>query len=204
MEAAWEDTPHASFWRRLLNENVDALINDPEKHLLRHMRYDHEMVRTYQKRFGCVFKERGMNLYELIARACGEVWDDEDDEKGGVLSKKVTPMEQREIANAVCLDHSREIGVREREIQGYELQASDGSREIVLQEGGQGCREIGGSPQEEAAREKKKAEGGGGRVKAQHAAGLGNVEEGRLAEETKPKKRKRRRPVLGKAYQPIN
>ena len=41
-------------------------------------------------------------------------------------------------------------------------------------------------------------------MKPQHTAGLGNVEEGRLAEETKPKKRKRRRPVLGKAYQPIN
>ena len=85
MEAAWGDTPHARFWIRLLNENVDSLINDPEKILLRHMRHDHQMVRDYQKRFGCVFEERGLNLYELIARACGEIWDNEDEEKGGGL-----------------------------------------------------------------------------------------------------------------------
>ena len=145
MEAAWKDTAHAAFWRRLLNENVDALVNDPDKHLLRHMRHDHQMVRAYQKRFGSVFKERGLNLYELIARACGEVWDDEDEEKGGVLRKKVAPMEQRKVANAICLDPAREIGVRERESKGHVVQAGDGCREEDLQEGGQGCREIGGA-----------------------------------------------------------
>ena len=42
-------------------------------------------------------------------------------------------------------------------------------------------------------------------MKAQHTAGLGNVEEGRLAEARKPKKkRQRKRPVLGKAYQQVN
>ena len=87
MEAAWGDTPHARFWIRLLNENVDSLINDPEKILLRHMRHDHQMVRDYQKRFGCIFEERGLNLYELIARACGEIWDNEDEEKGGSCLK---------------------------------------------------------------------------------------------------------------------
>ena len=96
MQSAWKDTAHAQFWRRLLNEKVDSLVNDPEKILLRHMRFDHQMVRDYQKRFGTIFKERGLNLYELVARACGEVWDNEDEEKGGVLQKKVAPMEQRE------------------------------------------------------------------------------------------------------------
>ena len=208
MEAAWNDTPHARFWRRLLNENVDALINDPDKFLLRHMRHDHQMVRDYQKRYGSIFKERGLNLYELIARACGEVWDNEDEEKGGVLAKKAAPMEQREIRNAVSLDHTREIGVRERKIQGNVVQAGDGRREKDLQEG-QGCRRErgprGGAQETAAAREKKKAEGGG-RVKSQHTTGLGNVEEGRIAEKRKPAKkpRQRKRPVLGKAYQAIN
>ena len=42
-------------------------------------------------------------------------------------------------------------------------------------------------------------------MKKQHTAGLGNVEEGRLAEKIKPKKkRQRKRPVLGKQYQNIN
>ena len=38
-----------------------------------------------------------------------------------------------------------------------------------------------------------------------HTKGLGNVEEGRLAEAAKPRKpRQRRRPVLGKAYKALN
>ena len=43
-------------------------------------------------------------------------------------------------------------------------------------------------------------------MKSQHTKGLGNIEEGRLAENKKPKKkpRQRKRPVLGKAYQSIN
>jgi len=41
-------------------------------------------------------------------------------------------------------------------------------------------------------------------VKPQHTAGLGNVEEGRLAEKPAKKPRQRKRPVLGKAYQAIN
>ena len=93
MEAVWgKETKHQRFWRQLLNDRVNELLNDPEKVLLRHMRHDYEMVREYQKRFGDIFKERGVNLYELIAKACGEVWDDEDEEKGGVLRKKVAPI----------------------------------------------------------------------------------------------------------------
>ena len=37
-------------------------------------------------------------------------------------------------------------------------------------------------------------------MKKQHTSGLGNVEEGRLAEALKPKKRQRKRPALGQAY----
>ena len=43
-------------------------------------------------------------------------------------------------------------------------------------------------------------------MKKQHTAGLGNVEEGRLAEKIKPavKKRQRKRPLLGSQYKNIN
>ena len=52
METVWaQETAHQRFWRRLLNENVDRLINDPEKFLLKHMRHDHEMVKQYQRLF---------------------------------------------------------------------------------------------------------------------------------------------------------
>ena len=37
-----------------------------------------------------------------------------------------------------------------------------------------------------------------------HTKGLGNVEEGRAAEAAKPKKRQRKRPVLGKAFKALN
>ena len=39
-------------------------------------------------------------------------------------------------------------------------------------------------------------------MKKQHTLGLGNVEEGKLADKAKPKKkRNRKRPSLGKAFQ---
>ena len=43
-------------------------------------------------------------------------------------------------------------------------------------------------------------------MKKQHTSGLGNVEEGLLADKMKPKKktRQRKRPVLGSAYKKIN
>ena len=149
MEAVWVDTsPHAVFWRRLHNEVVDKLVSDPDQFLLRHMRFDHGMVREYQKRFGHIFTARGLNLYELIARACGEVWDDEDEEKGGVMQKKVAPMDVKENPNAISVDRPRQIGLREREGQGHVVQGRDDRREEDVQEGRQGrCFFGGGSPQ---------------------------------------------------------
>ena len=148
MEAAWVDeSPAAKFWSRLHNEVVDKLVSDPDQFLLRHMRFDHDMVREYQKRFGHIFTERGLNLYELIAKACGEVWDNEDEEKGGHM-KKVAPMDVKENPNAICVDHPRQIGLREREGQGHVVQGRDDRREEDLQEEGRGRRFFGGgSPQ---------------------------------------------------------
>ena len=42
-------------------------------------------------------------------------------------------------------------------------------------------------------------------IKKQHTSGLGNVEEGRIADKVAPKKkRQRKRPVLGSNYQKVN
>ena len=46
MEQAWE-SPKAVFWRRLLNENIDKFLNDPDKWILRHLRYDHKICLLY-------------------------------------------------------------------------------------------------------------------------------------------------------------
>jgi len=198
MEACWNrTTPHQRFWIRLQNQRVDQLVSDPERFLLRHMRHDHEMVKSHQKLLGHIFKERGLCLYKLIAEACGENWDSEDEQKN------CPPMEQRPD-NAISLDCPREERVREREVKGDVVQASDDRREEDVQ----ARREVGlglgrrRCPQEEAPRQKKKAAEGGGRG----TVGLGNVEEGRLADGAKPKKKRvRKRPVLtGKGYANIN
>ena len=205
MEAVWEnDSPQIRFLCRLHNQVVDQMLSDPDQFLLRHMRYDYTMVREYQKRFGHIFKERGLNLYELIARACGEVWDNEDEEKGGVrAAEKSAPMEvKKRSPNAVSVDCPRQVGVREGKREGNDVQTGDGRREVELQARGQGRREIGGGSPQKAPPEKKKASL---KVSKAHTKGLGNVEEGRIAEAAKPKKkRQRKRPVLGKAYKALN
>lgn len=41
-------------------------------------------------------------------------------------------------------------------------------------------------------------------MSTQHTKGLGNIEEGRLAEKAPKKKRQRKRPVLGSQFRKIN
>ena len=130
MEAVWgKETKHQRFWRQLLNDRVNELLNDPEKVLLRHMRHDYEMVKRHLHYFGAVLKERNLCLYKLIAEACGEVWDEEDEEKH---QKIVTQLDKRN-SNAVSLDHPREICVRQGQGEGPYLQAGDGESESDLQ-----------------------------------------------------------------------
>ena len=142
----------ALFWERLLNDNVDRLLRDPEKFLLKHMRYDHDFLRDYQRRFGTVLRARGLNLYKLVAQACGEVWDNEDEEKACFQPKKEAPMDQR--GNAVSLDHARKVGVREDQGKGGDLPGCDGASEENLQKKGRSARSrsragTGGRPKEE-------------------------------------------------------
>ena len=78
MESAWQNV-HAKFMDRLLNKRVDDMLESED--WLRSMRFNHKEVKWWQRKAGHIFEERGLNLYELIAKACGECWDDEDDEK---------------------------------------------------------------------------------------------------------------------------
>ena len=143
MDSVWREGPVKRFWDRLLNENVDRLVTDPEQFLLKHMRHDYAMVKDYQKRFGHIFEERGLNLYKLIAEACGEVWDDEDEQKQCFQPKKKPPMNK---GNAVSLDHSRQGCLRQGEVEGDELPRRDGCREEDVQEKG-GSGRTGGPPE---------------------------------------------------------
>ncbi len=47
-----EETPHVRFWMDLVNQNLDNMINDPDKFILKHLRYDHEMLKRYEGHFG--------------------------------------------------------------------------------------------------------------------------------------------------------
>ena len=124
MNSVWnEETPHQRFWRQLLNKNVDDLINDPEAFLLKHMRYDNDMAKGYQKRFGASLTERGTNIYKLIAGACGEQWDSEDEQKNACAPvKKEFPCNQRNHGTHDDLDPARKSGLPEGQGRGHVVQ----------------------------------------------------------------------------------
>ena len=216
MEEMWVDTsPHVTFLRKLMNNRVDELVNSPT--WLKRLRYNNDEVKWWQKNCGDIFDERGLNLYQLIASSHGECWDNEDEQKcAHALEENVVPplLKEKPRHNAVSLDYPCEISVRREKEEEPELpvRASDERRQGVLQEG-LGREELyrrgGGSGTQEAPAEKKKPSEEvvrRGRVNKQHTAGLGNVEEGRLADKIKPavKKRQRKRPVLGGAFKKIN
>ena len=117
LSSVWEaDSPHSRFWKRLINQNVDNMINDPEKLILKHLRYDNEMLKRYERDFGKVLAERGLTFCRLIADAYGENWD---------LGKNSSPCNQR---NHDDLDPAREIGLSEGQGRGYVLQGCPQSR----------------------------------------------------------------------------
>ena len=80
MESVWEhDTPHARFWRQLLQQNADQRRLDEE--YLKRLRFQPARAKEDQKRFGDIWAQHNTNIYKLIAKSYGEVWDDEDEEK---------------------------------------------------------------------------------------------------------------------------
>jgi len=209
MEQVWDDeAPSAVFFRKLLNSRVDAMLASPD--WLRSLRYDHDMVRWWNKRAGHIFEERGLNLYELIASSHGECWDDEDEQKTRhAAEENVVPPVLKEKPrqtkdDAVSLDHPCQVGVRKGEEEECKLHvrpSDEGRQELLQARSGREelYRRAGGcSPQKAPAKKKKLSE----EVAGSHTKGLGNVEEGRNAEKSKPKKkRQRKRPTLGKQYQ---
>ena len=143
MEKVWEDnSPHAKFWRQLLNHRVDLLVHS--KDWLKDLRYRHDEVQWWNRRAGHIFEERGINLYQMIAEAHGECWDAEDEEKHAGAHKHaenvVPPVLKKKPRqkHAVSLDHPLQGSVRSREEEKCELQVlpSDEGREIDLQEEG--------------------------------------------------------------------
>jgi len=186
------------------------LVNSKE--WLKGLRYRNDEVKWWNKRCGHIFEERGMNLYQLIAQANDECWDDEDEQKcAHAIEENVDPpmLKEKPRQDAFSLDHPRQVCVRSREKEELELhvRSSHEGRKIELQAGREGLyRRAGGTEEAPPEKKKQKSEevGGGRRVSTQHTKGLGNIEEGRLAEKAPKKKRQRKRPVLGSQFRKIN
>ena len=102
MEKLWEeDSAHGRFWAQLIQENADRRMLDDE--YLKRLRYRHDLAKEDQKRFGHIWARHNTNIYKLIASACGEVWDNEDEEKHGGKSSARTPWSQRSRESASAL-----------------------------------------------------------------------------------------------------
>ena len=141
MEKVWQDdSPHAKFFRQLMNNRVDELVHS--KDWLKRLRYNHEEVRWWNKRAGYIFEERGINLYQLIAQSHGECWDAEDEEKHADVhkSENVLPsvLKVQKPRHAISLDHPLQGSVRRRKEEKCQLQVlpGDEGRKINLQKGG--------------------------------------------------------------------
>ena len=125
MQKVWEDnSPAAKFWRQLVRDRATEYMRDPD--FLRDMRHDYTMVREYQNRFGRVWAEYGTDIYRLIAEACGECWDSEDEEK------KEAAVNQRIVKKDDDLVATREKDPRGRE---HELQGKPEASVGLLEEG---------------------------------------------------------------------
>ena len=139
MEQVWEDnSPHAKFMRTLLNSRVDELVNSPE--WLKRLRFNHDEVKWWNKKCGYIFEERGLNLYQLIARAHGECWDDEDEQKcAHAVEENVVPplVNKKPRQDAIRLDRALQEGVRsgQEEEQRVQVQPSDERRQEDVQKG---------------------------------------------------------------------
>ena len=81
----WSRQVPDSFFENLRREKAMRLMQNNT--FLRSMRYDHEFAKSQQRCFGRIWEEYGTNIYKLIAKSCGECWDNEDDEKYASVSK---------------------------------------------------------------------------------------------------------------------
>lgn len=89
----WEDT-HSSFLEGLVRTRALMFMND--ERYLKKLRFDYDRAIKDQELFGQVWGEFGTDVFQLIAKACGESWDAEDEEK------KEAAVNQRDNDNLVA------------------------------------------------------------------------------------------------------
>ena len=139
----WEEAPHARFWKRLVRQRAESNMLDEE--YLRQLRCRNDRALEDQKMFGHIWAEHGTNIYKLIAKAHGENWDNEDDEKTAPLLGKIgATVTQKGNDNLVA---AREGGPRQglNELQGI---AEKGVRVLEERRNGEAPSKKGRGPEE--------------------------------------------------------
>ena len=143
-DTTWEnDGAHAQFWRSLVRSRAAMFM----KHVptLKALRHNFAEAKRMQELFGSVWAEYGTDVYKLIAEACNESWDNEDEEKSAFArasAKKEAAVKQRDDD----LVATREAGARQRQ---HELQGiAQESQRLLEKEEGHYCDK--GAEEEEA------------------------------------------------------
>ena len=150
----WED-PVENFWKRLIRQRAIEFMRCPE--YLKGLRFDYDRALSDQKRFGGIWEESGTNVFQLIAEAHGETWDEEDEEKHCV-KKEVAINKVNDDRNLACTRQGDSRG-REHEFQGI----TDERLSVLEEEKGQGEGGAVLRSSEEEAPEKARGKGRGGR-----------------------------------------
>ena len=142
---SWDDEgPTARFWKRLVRERALEFMRSPD--YLKGLRYDNKRAVADQKAFGHIWEEFDTNVYQLIAGAHGESWDEEDEQKEmqrvATAPNKTPPLHQRQNDdNLVAACETSTLG-GEHLLQG-EFEASEQELEEGRKEEGKGkgvCR----------------------------------------------------------------
>ena len=131
MQEVWRDRRQA-FFEQLLRERVKKMVEQPQN--LRDLRHNHKEVERLQRKLDKYLSEENTNMYKLVARAYGECWDSEDDEKKSYQSKQ-----KHDDVASTC-----EKGARSGL---HELQGEPEARKCLVEEAE---RKVGSSAEEES------------------------------------------------------
>jgi len=113
LDEAWRAPAAETFLRRLREQRARSFMRDPE--YLKSLRHNAEGAKQMQRWFGSIWAEYGTDIYKLIAEACGENWDMEDEQKSEFAretAKKAATDKQKESSNHDDLAPTREKDAR--------------------------------------------------------------------------------------------
>ena len=99
-DEAWRAPAAETFLRRLREQRARSFMRDSV--YLKSMRHNVEGAKQMQKWFGSIWAEYDTDIYKLIAEACGENWDMEDEQKSEFAretAKKAATDKQKASSN---------------------------------------------------------------------------------------------------------